>query len=306
MKKVNLFIVGAPKCGTTSMTYYLSQHPCIQMSKPKEIHYFATNMENYRLVKTLEDYHKIFNFEDEKIKYFGEASVWYLYSKIAIKNIYEYNPNAKIIVMLRNPIEMVYSNYYQMKFNLRETIDNFEEAWEAQKDRENNKKIPKFCLDKKTLYYKDIAKYAEQLENLFKYFNKEQVHIILYDDLKQNIKGEYKKLLQFLNLKYINKIDFSKQNISKVRKSNLLAFIYKFVAYNTPDLIKNIDRNIAKLSNGYSLGKFLKRIDSLNRKLAKKKDLSYEMKKKILDNYIEDISKLENILNRDLSHWKKI
>ena len=114
IKNPNLFILGAPKCGTTSLYTYLREHPNIFFSHIKGPHYFATDFENYRSVKTKVDYANLFSEANAQHSIIGEASVLYLYSENAIKGIYNDNPNAKLIIMLRNPIEVVQSWHAQM------------------------------------------------------------------------------------------------------------------------------------------------------------------------------------------------
>ncbi|RLG08342.1 MAG: sulfotransferase, partial [Thaumarchaeota archaeon] len=109
MKKPNFFIVGAPKCGTHAMYTFLKAHPEIFMPERKEFQYFATDLvrgTQYELSE--EEYLSYFRIAKDE-KRLGEASTWYLYSKKAASNIKKFNPHAKIIVMLRHPIEMMYS-----------------------------------------------------------------------------------------------------------------------------------------------------------------------------------------------------
>ena len=105
----NFFIVGAPKCGTTALCEYLKYHPNVFMSTPKEPHYFAEDFERYRHVKTEDKYLALFGDCNDRHLMIGEASVFYLRSTRAVSLIRDFNPDAKIIVMLRNPVDMVYS-----------------------------------------------------------------------------------------------------------------------------------------------------------------------------------------------------
>jgi hypothetical protein len=113
MRKPDFFIVGAPKSGTTAMYFYLKQHPEIFMPERKELHFFGSDFFAPHFVRDLKDYLKFFEGADNK-KRIGEASPWYLYSKRAAFEIKEFNPDADIIIMLRNPVDMMYS--------LRETL----------------------------------------------------------------------------------------------------------------------------------------------------------------------------------------
>src|SRR5438477_11547979 len=109
MNKPNFFILGAPKCGTTSMAKWLSDHPEIFMSADKELNYY--NMDHKRSeIKNYQHYLYFFKKATEKHKIIGEASVWYLFSKEAVPNILkDSNKEVKFLVMIRNPIQMAYS-----------------------------------------------------------------------------------------------------------------------------------------------------------------------------------------------------
>ena len=131
--KVNTFIVGAPKAGTTSLHYYLQQHPEVCMSAIKEPNFFtAANVSDlyYDVDPILneDDYHLIFS--DLKKKVVGEASVSYLYYPLIADKIFEYNPKAKIIILLRNPVQRAFSHYLMDKrlglcnVSLLEVIEN--------------------------------------------------------------------------------------------------------------------------------------------------------------------------------------
>ena len=128
IKKPDFFIVGAPKCGTTALANYLGQHPDIFMAKQKESHHFATDLIPYDdYWRNRNHYLKIFQ-EAKENQIIGEASVFYLLSQEAAKNIKKFSPNAKIIIMLRNPVDLLYSHYFQAVYNGRETITDFEKA----------------------------------------------------------------------------------------------------------------------------------------------------------------------------------
>jgi hypothetical protein len=105
MKKPDFFIVGAPKCGTTSLSEYLKQHPEIFMSEPKEPHFFGTDLESYwggrfERYRDVHKYLSLFANVQDEIRV-GEASPWYLYSKRAAEEIKQFNPASRIIILLR-------------------------------------------------------------------------------------------------------------------------------------------------------------------------------------------------------------
>ncbi|SRR6056297_999156 len=141
IKKPNFFIIGAPKCGTTSLYYYLKDHPDIFMAEPKEPHYFSTDFsDKFRKVLTREDYLNLFK-EAKKYKAVGEGSTEYLYSKEAVPNILKFNSEAKFIVMVRNPIELVISLHQELFVEMNENIEDVEKAWDLQEKRRINDRM---------------------------------------------------------------------------------------------------------------------------------------------------------------------
>lgn len=131
-KTPNFFIVGAPKCGTTAMHIYLRQHPEIFMPEKKESHFFGSDLNSQYFIRDREKYLSLFS-EAKDVKRIGEASVWYLYSKQAAYEIKEFSPSASIIIMLRNPVDMLYAQHSQFLYNGNENIASFEDALNAEK-----------------------------------------------------------------------------------------------------------------------------------------------------------------------------
>jgi len=297
--KPNFFIIGAPKCGTTALSEYLREHENIVISDPKEPHFFATDMPKMRTTDDEMTYLSYFkNITDETVS-IGEASVWYLYSKEAIKNIFAYNKDAKIIAMLRNPVEMVPSMHSQHLYSADEDIKDFQDAWELNNEREKGNCIPKYARAPQNLYYAKIALYSEQLERVYEYFPQSQVKVILFDDFKNDTKKVYDDVLSFLNVPNDQRMEFPIINENTVSKSyfikNLIVHQPKFIVF-IKNYIKKIlgkdQLNIASFFNG------------LNTNKTKRRPLEDNTKKEIHDTYRSDIDKLSILINRNLDKWK--
>ncbi len=140
----DFFIVGAPKCGTTAMTDYLGQHPEIGMCAQKETQHFATDLYPRFEIRsrhewlTQDEYMKLFEGAQNR-KRLGEASVWYLYSSAAPREINEFSPAADIIVMLRNPLQALPSLHSQFVFMGIEPVEDFERALDLDEERERGR-----------------------------------------------------------------------------------------------------------------------------------------------------------------------
>jgi Sulfotransferase domain len=141
--KPDFFIVGAARCGTTALFDYLAAHPAVFLPVPerKEPNYFCTDLSTYGGVATLTEYEALFSPAPPHALT-GEASVLYLYSKVAIGRIMAHNVDAKIIVMLRNPIEAARSMHAFWWSNKLEDVGDFEQAWRLQGPRLERRRLP--------------------------------------------------------------------------------------------------------------------------------------------------------------------
>lgn len=299
MQRPNTFIVGAPKCGTTALAQYLSRHKNIFVSDPKEPHYFVNSeMPGYTKFKTLESYLALFSEAESCHSIVVDASVWYLYAKDTARKIKEFCPDAKIIVMLRRPDEMVYSRHSQGLLNLQEDIEDFEVAWKASLKGDFRTSYSKYCKDPSTLQYNNIARYSEQISRYQDYFSDGSIHYIFFDEFKAKTKVVYEEILRFLSLEPDGRQDFPIVNANASLRTKFIERLLK----NPPKMImKNMSRfkNILGI-NESGITKFLR---SINEKSAKRKILSEEIRLEIIENYKLDMIRLQSITGRDLSHW---
>ena len=293
----NFFIVGGPKCGTTAMVEYLRTHPDIFISEPKEPNYFSDNLPETKYVDSLSEYLNLFK-KATNFKIKGDASVFSMFSKVAIKNIYKSNSKAKLLIMLRNPIKMVPSYHLQIQYTLEEDVEDLCVVLGLERERELGNKIPKNSKCSKLLRYSEIAKYGEQLENVYKYFPKNQVKVILFDEFIKSNRNTYREVLNFLDIEDDGRRDFPKINEAKKAKS---IFISKIV--NRPPKFAKVLAKIARrILNKPRLG-LLSALDCANREVTEKKHITIKEKNMLLEIYTKDIKKTEEILNQDLSSW---
>jgi hypothetical protein len=294
----NFFIIGAPKCGTTALSEYLREHPRIFMSHPKEPHYFSTDFPNHRTVTTEEEYLRLFRKAGTEHLAVGEASVWYLYSEEAVRNIHRFNSEARLIVMLRNPVEMLPSLHSQGRFSLEEDAESLEEAWELQTERREGRHIPKLTRTPALLQYAHAARFGEQMERTYGIFPREQVKVILFDDFIKDTKTVYDDVLQFLGVPSNGRTDFPPVNVGKTyRWEWLTKFIYK----PGPRMIRFKTRVREMLGvDRLWLWEALKR---LNAKKEQRQPMTPEFRAKLVEEFRPDIGKLSSLIGRDLSHW---
>jgi hypothetical protein len=298
MRKPNFFIVGAPKCGTTALAHYLSEHPNVFMCPVKEPHYFADDLPGYRYLVDETSYLEMFNDATHEHMLIGEASVFYLFSRVAIKNIKAFNCHAKLIVMLRNPIDMVHSYHSQILFSREEKISEFDEAWQLVPKRKTGDAIPKGCREKKILYYDEIGKFGEQLERLLTHFPRDQVMVIFYDDFSSNTSSVYSAVLDFLGLPSDGRSSFPIINAHKQYRS---ATVAQFTQKTPADLAQAA----MKLKKALRIKKIgvLDFLRAANRIDGSCQPLKHQLRQQIADCYRDDVAKISSIMGRDLNIW---
>lgn len=291
MKKPNFFIIGAPKCGTTSLASWLGEHPDVYMSNPKEPQYFNTDYITLGRPKSIKEYEQLFAAASDSYKAVGEASTGYLRSKFAIPAIINYSPAAKFIVCLRNPIEMVQSMHSQLVKMGTEPEISFERAWALQSFRQEGKYVPFACNDKNVLLYGNTCLLGQQMNRLFKTVHKEQVLTIFLEDMKANAGKEYRRVLGFLEVEDGARKHFPVENVRAVPRFSFLSRAVRLAG-------------IAKIRMGirgrFGIGS---KISRLNNRKSKAGTLSPGMEAELRAYFKEDISLLSSITSRDLSHW---
>lgn len=298
--KPNVFIVGAPKCGTTSMHNYLDQHPEIFMSEPKEPRFFCkdfhaeaetNNSKQYFPALTLDEYEECFHGA-ENYEVIGEASPIYLYSDVAIQKINEFNEDARIIVMLRDPVEQMYSWYYQSLQTGNEWTMSFKEALELESIRKQGKKLSSSRFPS-SLFYTELANFSEQIKRLNEVFPEDQIKFILLDDLKTNPERVYKSTLEFLHVKDKTFMpDFEVENPSSVPRSKLFNKLKNPAEPIRKAIKKIVPRNI--------ILSIIDMIDYLNITTKPKPDIDPELREELMEMHDQNVRECADLTGRDL------
>jgi hypothetical protein len=299
-KLPNFLIVGAAKSGTSSLHNYLNQHPEVFMPsynsegmKVKEPRFLIKDLVKHRLhngVWTWEEYKSLFNdVIDEKA--IGESTVLYLYYyKDAIKNIKEKLGNdVKIIIMLRNPADRAYSAFQHVSRGFKEQ-NSFEKSLEMEDGRlERVENLTPMVM------YKDMGLYHEMVKSYQENFS--NVHIVIYDDFRDDTENEMKKTYQFLGISDNEDIDYvTRHNVGGKRWKND-KMKHLFMKENP---IKSVFKRI--IPKGIRKGLRNNLVTASTNKVLLMKDQTRIM---LNDFFREDVRKLSDLLNRDLTHWTK-
>lgn len=285
--KPNFIIIGSPKCGTTSLFKYLSQHPKIEFSDRKEPKFFCWKdldlnfsgnslVLNQIRVTTVQDRQEYLDlFKNKTADFIGEGSVDYFHSRNTAEKIFDFNPNMKLILILRNPIDRAYSDW---KHNVKmgyENIKVFRNAIKAITKRKKNNGVPYFD-------YLHKGNYASHLKEYLSYFGHDKVLVLFFEDFQKDPGKTCNEILHFLGEKksfdFNTEIVFTKSGeVYRYYKINSLAKKITSLNKRTGDKIRSVNRIPEKISM---------------------KDRFF-----LTDYYRQEIKELEAILDKDLAHW---
>tara|TARA_Y100000746_G_scaffold51066_1_gene40183 strand:+ start:1418 stop:2293 length:876 start_codon:yes stop_codon:yes gene_type:complete len=291
MKNPNLFIVGAPKSGTTFLYYYLKQHPDIYFPNFKEPHFFGSDLirRNGAYNLSLDEYQDLFK-TDKKI--IGEASTFYIFSKDAPEEIYNFNPNAKIIIMLRDLVDLVHSLHSQFVFSGDEVIEDFTQALELEDSRLSGNKIPnQTTVVNKLFYTSNILSLPRSIQSFIRYFGRENIKFIDLDDIKKNPKKVYFETLEFLNIdSNLNIPDFKIINKNKTYKSKTVRdFIKKYSIF-----LGSLRSKVFKKPLG-----LIKALESANKSENNRAPIPDDLYIKLKDKFSQVDLEIKNIINKN-------
>jgi len=308
--KPNFFIVGAPKCGTTSLHEYLQRHPDVFMPFFKEPHYFGSDLEGSRFRQFRGKparYLKLFR-DARGEKRIGESSPWYLVSQRAAEEIQAYDPTAKIIIMLRNPIDMMYSMWSQFRYSGNEQIESFETALAAEADRRAGRRIRRAAHCITGLYYRDMARYVEQVPRYFNRFGRENVLVIIFDDFRADTPAVFRSVLDFLALDSNITMSFDIHNPNKEVR---LEWLQKLIVNSGFSLMLLKDQ-LTYLATTHSLVPYSYRtravegVIAVYTKYERRSPLTAELRQRLAAELEGEIDALSALLDRDLSHWHRL
>ncbi|NEP20385.1 MAG: sulfotransferase domain-containing protein [Leptolyngbya sp. SIO4C1] len=289
----NFLIIGAAKAGTTSIAQYMKQHPQIYISPVKEPYFFSFEGQtpNFQgpgdsdtfsyAVTRLADYEHLFDKVNGETA-IGEASVSYLHIPETAERISQHLSQVKILVILRDPAERAYAHFmHQIRDGHESTID-FSEALQVEDQRiQDNWMFP--------WHYKRNGFYFEQLSTYLSIFDARQIKVWLYEDLQKDAAGLLKEIFYFLGVDDTFTPDLSvRYNISGIPKNRTI-----FNLIDKPNLAKKVLRPLLPQKMRYKL-----------RKSALEKPLmSKDIRNHLVNIYRDDILKLQDLINRDLSNW---
>lgn len=288
----DFLIIGAPKCGTTALHNFIEQHPDIALAK-KEIHFFGKDL-GYTVPRPqLKKYTKY--FKSDKLN--GDSSVWYLYSDTIFKELDALNISPKLIVMLRNPIEVAYAMHSQNLMDANEDEPNFEKALQLEPLRKTGKKLPpKTDLPRASLYT-TTADFLPRIQFLLSNYDNNKVFFGLQEELLENPKKFMQSIELFLSLKEFDDYHFEKVNSNKVIKNKTLHNSIKKPSRFKKRLIRTL------IPHKGIRSRIIHKLYESNFNEASRTALSAESEIKLKTQFHHNTSQLGKLINKNIDHW---
>jgi hypothetical protein len=309
-------IVGAPRCGTTTLSRLLANHPDVSFSKVKEPHYFALfdlndlrDEELREAVKT-EYLDRYFPQIEPEAEIIAEASVSYLYAPERLLPILRLWPDAKFIIAVRDPMQLIPSLHQRLVYQGDETVTDLEKAWRLIGERRQGRKVPRTCLDARQLYYDEAGRLGKNVGHFFDVIGRDRCHVVVFEELKADPEKVYAELLQFLGLRPIPLPPGKQHRAGHGYKIGWLQRLLKRPPVARTVLAgKHFRRRVASKPHrapSWVTRKVMAGRTALlhwNRTPAPPIRMSASLAREIRETLHEDRLELSRLLGRDLGHW---
>lgn len=292
-KKPNFFVIGAPKCGTSSVCNWLGQHPQVFMPSMKEPHFFNSN-DQLCLTRNIREYERLYKGVTQNHQAVGDGSTWYLYAPEAVRNIEAYtDKKAKYIVCLRNPVDMAWSLHSEMYINGNEPVASFGKAWRLQEERAQEAARLPLSIAPSHLQYRKSCALGSMLERLYQQVPRARVLVVFLEDMSSRPAAVFHRILEFLELdSRADSVNFNTLNTAKHPRSALVT--------KTITVIAALKRSLG-MTVGFGLLKTMKRLNTLH---ISRPRLSSEIRDAVTSSFAGEIRQIEQLTGRDLEHWR--
>jgi len=212
IERLDFIVAGAQKSGTTALHYFLRKHPQIALPERQELHFFDdeeifSRPVDYRLL------HRHFRkppvrLLPVRLGLAGEVTPSYLYWKPAMERIWNYNRQIKLVILLRNPIDRAFAHWNMQRFKDREPLDFLTAL------KEEPRRIAQpLTIESRRFAYVDRGFYSRQLERVFKFFPREQVHVVKFENFRDRKQETLDGIFKFLGVKSLPRVRDKDRNV---------------------------------------------------------------------------------------------
>ena len=306
MNKPNFFIVGQPKSGSTALHQFLGEHPEIYMANIKAPHYFCHdfhdesdnfhNMNLYFDYRSKDTYLKLFD-RAESAKIIGESSDHYLYSTVAAQEIFQFNPQAKILIFLREPVSFLRSLHNHFVKVTNEEEEDFVKALALESVRVKGENISPRIMCPSWAHYSQRITYYEQIKRYYDIFDPQQIKIVVYESFREDNQKVYREILEFLEVDSDFIPEYKFMNKSKEVRFKQLNYLVN------NQIVKNLTKTLFSQGfNDFIRDHIVEKI--LWKEVSNSSEIPVKVTKELKQKFKPEVLKISQFLDRDLvTQW---
>lgn len=294
---MDFFIAGYPKCGTTSLYSYLKDHPDVFLPELKEPHFFTGDYPGSREVTTESEYLALYR-NAEITQLCGDASASVIYSEVALDRILACYPEAKFIVMLREPVAALRSYHGELLHNLNEDVEDVEQAWRLQVSRAAGREIPGTCKEPRLLQYAEIFRYRDQLRAFFARVPAEQRLVLVFEEFFADPRLGYVHVLDFLGLEDDCRMGFDAVNAARSHRFRWLAAMHRQLVSHNGRVYRGLKSVMSRA--GIHPSHILARV---NRKPGGTPPVSEAFEAELREHFQPHVEKAKSLVGREIENW---
>jgi Sulfotransferase domain len=282
------------------MAEALGRHPSIFMSPKKEPHHFGADLPELR-VRTLmrpNDYVELFRGATVETTV-AEASVWTMRSALAASEIRSFAPGARIIVMLRDPVDLLASLHGELCRAGVEDILDLQAAIDAEPDRRAGRRIPKGVVNSGQLLYSEAIAFPEQVQRFIDAFGRQAVHVVFFDDIRDDLSPVLSRVERFLGVDPRDDVELVRSNVGRTVK---MARLQRFARQQ--GLTRSVARRLVPAGVRPRVARtVVDTIERVNTSSAGRPPIPADLEIDLRTRYRVEIERLAEMLERDLSGW---
>lgn len=303
MKYPNFFLIGAPKCATTSIYDLLAVHPQIFCPSIKEPGFYTRDdvVEPFRSsvphLRSERDYLKIFNGAGPEHKVLCDGSTSYLRDPTALAEIAHKYPDARILAVARDPVDLVSSYHLFLRHEGWEDLETLKEAWAAQDARSEGLRVPVGARRRSSVNYREVAMQGKHIDRAMAIFGN-RLKVLVFSDLMKDSEAQVREIQSFLDLPQFDLGPLPAANSARRAK---LAWVNRLIK-NPPPPLSNLRNLLKKQMSVSSLGvrSWVEQRNSQRVQRVVDPDLQHQMR----DFFYSDVQRLSDLLHRDLhAEW---
>ncbi|HSJ97135.1 MAG TPA: sulfotransferase [Myxococcota bacterium] len=297
------FVVGAPRCGTTFLAKTLAAHPQVCFSKPKETHFFVRVWPELAPgLRARELLRRHFAHRTPAQRLLAEGSPSSLYAPEVAGRMREFDPAARFVIAVRNPVDMLASYHARLLYTLDEDEPDLAAAWALQERRARGDALPRRCRDARLLAYRQVCSLGEQVERFLAAAGAERCHVVVYDDLAGDPRKVYLGLLQFLGLDDDGRTRFRRKNENR---SFERAWLQALVMNPPPPLARLLAAwEVRGLGRPRIVRALRRRLKKRNTRRRERAPLPPALRAMLREGFAADVQRLGAAIGRDLSDWR--